>query len=97
MPAHLGSDMGVINPGIWESRLAVKVHNLCRGLQTIITAVLTVMSGPENSQNNWILVDDHLRCSMMLYDTLDLDTCSYGVKWEIKHNLIIPENKSLTY
>ena len=57
--------------------------------------MLTVTSGPENSQNNWILVDGHLRCSMMLYDTLDLDICSYGVKWELKHNSIIPDNKKL--
>jgi hypothetical protein len=32
------------------------MHNLCRVLKTVITAVLTVMSGPENSQNKWLLV-----------------------------------------
>ena len=32
---------GVINPGIWESRLAVNVHHLYRGLQTVITGVLS--------------------------------------------------------
>ena len=68
-----------------------------RGLQTVITAVLTVMSGPENSQNNWILVDDYLSCSTMIYGTLDPDICSYGIKWELKHNLIISNNKSLSY
>ena len=30
LPAHLGSVLGVINPGIWVSRLTVKVYNLCR-------------------------------------------------------------------
>ena len=53
--------MGVINPGIWGSRLAVNVHHLYRGYQTVITAVLTVTSGPENSQNNWILDDDLIK------------------------------------
>jgi hypothetical protein len=48
--------MGVINPGIWATRLTVKVHNLCRMLKTVITAVLTVTSGPENSQNKWLLI-----------------------------------------
>ena len=27
----------------------------------VITAVLMVTSGPENSQNNWLLVDDNLK------------------------------------
>jgi hypothetical protein len=31
------------------------MHNLCRVLKTVITAVLTVTSGPENSQNKWLL------------------------------------------
>ena len=30
MSAHLGSVLGVINPGIWVSQLTVKVYNLCR-------------------------------------------------------------------
>jgi hypothetical protein len=30
----------------WESRLVGKVCDLCRGLETDISAVLTVMSGP---------------------------------------------------
>jgi hypothetical protein len=34
---------------------------------------------------------------MMIYDALYIDICSYGIKWELKHNLIILENKSLTY
>ena len=59
--------------------------------------MLTVTSGPENSQNNWLLVDDHLRCSMMIYDTLDPDICSCGIKWELKHSLITLDNKILTY
>ena len=89
--------MGVINPGIWGSRLTVNVHHLCRGQQTVITAVLAVTSGSENSQNNWLLVVDHLSCSMMIYGTLDPNICSYGIKWELKHNLIISDNKSLSY
>jgi hypothetical protein len=32
------------------------MHNLCRVLKTVITAVLMVMSGSENSQNKWIFV-----------------------------------------
>ena len=56
-----------------------------------------VTSGPENLQNNWILDDVQLRCSMMVYDTLYTDICSYGIKWELKHNLIILDNKILTY
>jgi hypothetical protein len=31
----------------WESRLVGKVCDLCRGLETDISAVLTVMSGLE--------------------------------------------------
>jgi hypothetical protein len=30
LPAHLGSVLGVINPGIWITRRTVKVYNLCR-------------------------------------------------------------------
>ena len=44
----------------------------------VITAVLMVTSGPENSQNNWLLDDEHLSCSMMKYGKPDLDICSYG-------------------
>ena len=55
--------MGVINPGIWETRLMVNVHNLYRVLQTIITAMLMVTSGPENSQNNWLII-------VLIYDVL---------------------------
>ena len=78
MPAHLGSDMGVINPGIWGSRLTVNVHHLCRGLQTVITVVLTVMSGPENLQNGWLLImlfirDDYDDIMMMLHDSIGSD------------------------
>ena len=80
MPAHLGSDMGVINPGIWESRLMVNVHHQCKGLQTVITAVLTVMSGPENSQNNWLLIvvhlwrfyDDNMMQMILIFDHVGL-------------------------
>ena len=70
--------MGVINPGIWGSRLAVNVHHLCRGLQTVITAMLTVTSGPENSQNKWLLImmfihDDYGDIMMMFHDSTGFD------------------------
>jgi hypothetical protein len=32
------------------------MHNFYRVLKTVITAMLTVTSGLENSQNKWILV-----------------------------------------
>jgi hypothetical protein len=48
--------MGVINPGIWVTRLTVKVHNLCKVLKTVITAMLTITSGLENSQNKGLLI-----------------------------------------
>ena len=70
--------MGVINPGIWESRLAVNVHHLCRGLQTVIIAVLTVTSGPENLQSRWLLImlfirDDYDDIMMMFHDSIGSD------------------------
>jgi hypothetical protein len=51
------------------------MHNLCRVLKTVITAVLTVMSGPENSQNKWIFVmllthDDDDDVIMMFNDSI---------------------------
>jgi hypothetical protein len=48
----LGVDGPRVN-GQRDSR--VKIHNLCRVFKTVITAVLTVTSGPENSQNKWLL------------------------------------------
>jgi hypothetical protein len=56
MPAHLGSVMGVINPGIWATRLMDKDAQPLQSVKTVITAVLTVTSCPENSQNNWLLM-----------------------------------------
>jgi len=48
-----------VNHGSW-----VKMYNLCRVLKTVITAVLTVISGLENSQNYGFLfyydVDAHV-------------------------------------
>ena len=86
--------MGVINPGIWESRLVVNVHHLCRGLQTVITAVLMVTSGPENTQNKWLLImvfihDDYDDIMIMFHDSIGSDISLSGFKWELKHNLII--------
>ena len=70
--------MGVINPGIWGSRLAVNVHHLCRGLQTVITTVLTVTSSLENSQNKWLLImlfihDEYDDIMMMFHDSIGSD------------------------
>jgi hypothetical protein len=48
--------MGVINPGIWATRLTGKDAQPLQSVKTVITAVLTVTSGPENSQNKWSLV-----------------------------------------
>ena len=63
---------------MWESCLTVNVHNLCRGLQTVITAVLTVTSGPENSQNKWLLImlfihDDYDDIMMRFHDSIGSD------------------------
>jgi hypothetical protein len=56
MPAHLGSVMRVINPGIWATRLTGKDAQPLQSVKTVITVVLTVTSGPKNSQNKWSLV-----------------------------------------
>jgi hypothetical protein len=48
--------MGVINPGIWATRLMGKDAQSLQSVKTVITAVLTVTSGPENSQNKWLLM-----------------------------------------
>jgi hypothetical protein len=49
-------ELGVDGPRAYGQHDSwVKMHNLCRVLKTIITAVLTVTSGPENSQNKWLL------------------------------------------
>jgi hypothetical protein len=48
--------MGVINPGIWATRLTGKDAQPLQSVKTVITAVLTVTSGPKNSQNNWLLM-----------------------------------------
>jgi hypothetical protein len=48
--------MGVINPGIWATRLTGKDAQPLQSVKIVITTVLTVTSGPENSQNKWILV-----------------------------------------
>jgi hypothetical protein len=48
--------MRVINSGIWATRLTDKDAQPLQSVKTVITAVLTVMSGPKNSQNKWSLV-----------------------------------------
>jgi hypothetical protein len=48
--------MGVINPSIWATRLTGKDTQPLQSVKTIITAVLTVTSGPKNSQNKWLLM-----------------------------------------
>jgi hypothetical protein len=42
-------------PGIWATRLTGKDAQPLQSVKTIITAVLTVTSGSENSQNKWLL------------------------------------------
>jgi hypothetical protein len=48
--------MGVINPGIWATRLTSKDAQPMQSVKTVITAVLTVTSGLKNSQNKWLLI-----------------------------------------
>jgi hypothetical protein len=48
--------MGVINPSIWATRLTGKDAHPLQSVKTVITVVLTVTSGPENSQNKWLLM-----------------------------------------
>jgi hypothetical protein len=48
--------MGVINPGIWATRLTSKDAQPLQSVKTVIIAVLTVTSGLENSQNKWLLM-----------------------------------------
>jgi hypothetical protein len=43
--------MGVINPGIWATRLMGKDAQPLQSVKTVVTAVLTVMSSSKNSQN----------------------------------------------
>jgi hypothetical protein len=67
--------MGVINPGIWATRLMGKDAQPLQSVKTVITTVLTVTSGPKNSQNKWLPVmlfihddDDDDDVIMMLND-----------------------------
>jgi ABC-type cobalamin transport system ATPase subunit len=48
--------MRVINLGVWETRLTVKVHNLCRLSKNVIIAGHTITSALKNSQNKWLLI-----------------------------------------
>jgi hypothetical protein len=41
--------------GIWATRLMGKDAQPLQSVKTVITVVLTVTSGPENSQNKWLL------------------------------------------
>jgi hypothetical protein len=56
MPAHLGSVMGVINSGIWATRVTGKDAQPLLSVETVITVVLMVTSGLKNSQNKWLLM-----------------------------------------
>jgi hypothetical protein len=68
--------MGVINPGIWATRLMGKDAQPLQSVKTVIIAVLTVTSGLENSKNKWLPVmllihdddDDDDDVIMMLND-----------------------------
>jgi hypothetical protein len=42
-------------PGKWATRLMGKDAQPLQSVKTVITAVLTVTSDPENSQNKWLL------------------------------------------
>jgi hypothetical protein len=42
-------------PGKWATRLAGKDAQPLQSVKTVITAMLMVTSGPENSQNKWLL------------------------------------------
>jgi hypothetical protein len=48
--------MGVINLSIWATQLTDKDAQPLQSVKTVITVVLTVTSGPENSQNKWLPV-----------------------------------------
>jgi hypothetical protein len=48
--------MGVINPSIWATQLTGKDAQPLQSVKIVITAVLTITSGPENSQNNYLLM-----------------------------------------
>jgi hypothetical protein len=42
-------------PGTWATRLTGKDAQPLQSVKTVITAVLMVRSGSENSQNKWLL------------------------------------------
>jgi hypothetical protein len=42
-------------PGKWATRLTGKDAQPLQSVKTVITAVLTVTSCPENSQNKWLI------------------------------------------
>jgi hypothetical protein len=59
-----------------------------------------VTSGLENSQNKWLPImllihddDDDDDVIMMFNDSIN----SSGLTWELKHNLILTNDKILTY
>jgi hypothetical protein len=60
-------------PGKWATRLTGKDAQPLHSVKFVITAVLTVMSGPENSQNKCLLDiwmtydDDHENILMLNY------------------------------
>jgi hypothetical protein len=55
-------------PGIWVTRLTGKDAQPLQSVKTVITAVLTVTSGPKNSQNNdmWMTYDDDDEIILMI-------------------------------
>jgi hypothetical protein len=61
-------------PGIWATRLTGKDAQPLQSVKTVKTAVLTVTSGPKNSQNKWLLdmwmtYDDDDEIILMLNDS----------------------------
>jgi hypothetical protein len=65
--------------------------------------VLTVTSGPKNSQNKWLPImllihdDDDDDVIMMFNDSINSSIWSCGLTWDLKHNLILTNDKMLAY
>jgi hypothetical protein len=62
--------------GIWATRLTGKDAQPLQSVKTVITTMLTVTSGPKNSQNKWLPVmllihDDDDDAIMMFNDSIN--------------------------
>jgi hypothetical protein len=70
-------------PGKWATRLTGKDAQPLQSVKTVITAVLMVTSGPENSQNKWLL-DSWMNCDdddeiIMMLSLLNSSSGSCGL------------------